>query len=338
MWTRALFGGLTMVPLAVLLAAHRAPNIGASEGPPVNRNANDADSAMWTSMQNVDLRIAARADAPGAVRVRSLRGRVVPTQAGQLPFLDQPESFAIEVSSGTVALDGVGLTTLLNERVFNYRGSPIRSLRVTIENGQLVQRGVIRKGVDLRFTMWSNVTLMGDGRIRAHPTKLTLLGVNGMSLLHALGLKMEKVLDVRGTGGIVAMDGDDMLLDPLRMMPPPQVRGRLASVRIEGDEIVQSFETSREDGQAASVARVDATHRNYIYYRGGALRFGKLTMQPTDLLIADIDTSDRFDLDLARYTDQLRAGYTKTVENNALHTFMPDRSDLKARVAEITNR
>jgi hypothetical protein len=292
------------------------------------------DSTMWTAIRNVDLRVAAKADAEGSLRVRSLRGRVFETQPGRIPFLDDPESFGIDVTSGTVALDGPGLTALLTERVFNYKGSPIRSLRVSVENGQLVQRGVIRKGVDLRFQMWSTVTMTEDGRIRSHPTRLILMGVNGLTLLHALGLKMDKVMDVSGTKGIVAMQGDDMILDPLRMMPPPVVRGRIATVRIEGDEIVQTFASTPADSMFEHLVRVDSSVHNYVYYKGASLRFGRLTMTPTDLLIGDADESDRFDLDLQRYNEQLTAGYTRTLENSALRTWMPDRHDLKAgRVA-----
>ena len=97
------------------------------------------DSTMWTAIRNVDLRVGTKPDEGGSLRVRTLRGRVFETRSGQLPFLDDPDSFGIEVTSGTVALDGAGLTTLLTERVFNYHDSPIRSLRVTVEDGQLVQ-------------------------------------------------------------------------------------------------------------------------------------------------------------------------------------------------------
>jgi hypothetical protein len=318
--------------LVLALSAGRLPPAPAARVP-VN-GGSVLDSTMWTTIRNVDLRVASKADAEGSLRVRTLRGRVFETHPGRIPFLDDPESFGIDVTSGTVALDGPGLTALLTERVFNYKGSPIRSLRVSMENGQLVQRGVMHKGVDLRFQMWSTVTMTEDGRIRSHPTRLILMGVNGITLLHALGLKMEKVMDVSGTRGIIEMQGDDMILDPLRMMPPPVVRGRIATVKIEGDEIVQTFASSPEDSMFNTLVRVDPSVHNYVYYKGASLRFGRLTMTPTDLLIGDADESDRFDLDLQRYNEQLTAGYTRTLENNALRTWMPDRHDLKAgRVA-----
>lgn len=330
--TRAMAISLTAaLPLMALVlggSARPSPATPTERGTALRES--ELDSTMWTTMRNVDLRVGMKADEGGAMRVRTLRGRVVPTQPGKPPFLDDSESFGIEVTSGTVGLDGAGLTTLLNERVFNYGGSPIRKLRVTVENGQLVQRGTIRKGVDMPFQMWSTVTLTDDNRIRSHPTRLILLGVNGLTLLRALGLRMEKVLDVSGTKGIVQMQGDDMLLDPLKMIPPPRVSGRITSVKIEGDEVVQVFETTPADTVFERLVRVDTSVKNFIYYKGATLRFGKLTMWPTDLLISDADESDRFDLDLPRYGEQLTAGYTRTLANNALRTWMPDRDDLKS--------
>src|SRR6266513_1022005 len=120
------------------------------------------DSALWTDMHNVNLRVGAEGSA-AVMHVRTLRGRVIPTTPGAIPFLDDAASFRIAVTSGAVALDGVAMTTLMNERVFNYRGAPIRRLRITFENGQVVQSGVMHKGVDLSFKMWGDLSLTPDG-------------------------------------------------------------------------------------------------------------------------------------------------------------------------------
>src|SRR6266545_4697930 len=87
----------------------------------------------------------------------------------------------------------------------------------------------------------------------------------------------------------VAVDGDDLLLDPEHLLPPPQIRGRLTRAAIENGLIVQQFGTAKASGTIAPTApRVN----NYMYYRGGLLRFGKLTMTDTDLLLVDADQKD----------------------------------------------
>jgi hypothetical protein len=79
---------------------------------------------------------------------------------------------------------------------------------------------------------------------------------------------------------------------------------------------------------------------NYIYFRGGTLRFGRLTMTDTDLQLVDGDSSDPFDFFPERYQRQLIAGYSKNAPPGGLITFMPDQNQ-SARplvVAPITSR
>ncbi|MEO8623184.1 MAG: hypothetical protein ABI625_19060, partial [bacterium] len=109
------------------------------------------DSLLWMDMQNVDLHI----NAKSVMHVRSLRGQVTPTQAGTIAMLDDPKSFRVRATGGTVALDGDGITALLNDVAFNYPGAPIKNLKVRVEDGHVVQTGTLHKGVDIPFQMWA---------------------------------------------------------------------------------------------------------------------------------------------------------------------------------------
>ena len=63
-----------------------------------------------------------------------------------------------------------------------------------------------------------------------------------------------------------------------------------------------------------------------MFYRGGILGFGKLTMHDTDLRMIDADPSDPFDFFPDHYKDQLVAGYSKTTVSGGLQVYMPDYS------------
>jgi len=65
-----------------------------------------------------------------------------------------------------------------------------------------------------------------------------------------------------------------------------------------------------------------------MYYRGGILRFGKLTMVRTDLLLLDADQKDVFDFSPERYNAQLVAGYSKNTPAQGLIVYMPAFADL----------
>ena len=287
-----------------------------------------ADSTLWIEMRNVDLHI----DPKNAMRVRSLQGQVV-TKPGVVAWLDDPASFRIRATSGEVALDGAAITALLNEVALNYPDAPITNLRVTIEDGSVVQRGVLHKGVAIPFQMWSVPRMQPDGRLKLHPDKLKILGVNGLSLMHALGLHLDKMMNLSKARGI-SVSGDDLYLDPLAIIPNPVVDGKLKSVRVDGSYLVQEFFHTADDTIFGSFVRPDPGVRNFVYFRGGTLRFGRLTMADTDLLISDLDEHDPFDLYFPEYNRQLVAGYSKNQPNHGLHAWMVDFGKLGTQAPE----
>jgi hypothetical protein len=68
--------------------------------------------------------------------------------------------------------------------------------------------------------------------------------------------------------------------------------------------------------------------QNYIYHKGGVLRFGKLTMTDADLEIVDQTPLTPFDFSLPDYNRQLVAGYSKNTPTHGLIVFMPDFATL----------
>jgi hypothetical protein len=277
------------------------------------------ESRLWIEMRNVDLHI----DAHAVMRVHRLRGEAVSSAPDEPAVLDDAGSFTVRVTSGTVALTGDAMSALLNGFVFAYKGSPLKRLRVRTSGTQIVQTGIMHKGVDLPFEITATLSLEGDGRIRLHPTRTRILGVNGQKLLGALGLHLDKLLDLRGARG-ASVKGDDFFLEPTKILPPPAIDGRLASIRVEGPEIVQDFVRLPDDSIFDSYARPDSAANNYIFFRGGQLRFGKLLMTDTDLQIVDANERDAFDLYLKEYNRQLTAGTSRTLANLGLRVIMPD--------------
>ena len=95
-------------------------------------------------------------------------------------------------------------------------------------------------------------------------------------------------------------------------------------VRVEGDQVVQTFGAEPDRGARGSLTSPDASARNFMYYRGGSLRFGRLTMQNADMLIVDLNPSDPFAFDLDLYSKQLVAGYSRTLPGMGLEVYMRD--------------
>lgn len=297
------------------------------------REAIDTMPRTWIEMKNVNLRVASDA----VVGIRHLRGEVIPARPGESAFLDSTRSFSIRITSGTVALTSADLGTILNRFVFGYKGSPLRNLRVHTSGSQLVQSGIMRKGVDLKFEITSSVSLTDSGFIRLHPTKVRVMGVNGQSLLNALGLELDDLLDLSKSAA-ARVRGDDIYLDPTKILPPPAIDGRLTAVRVEGDALVQEFAKLPDDTVFSRYARADSAASNYMFFRGGRLRFGRLEMRDTQLQILDLDPSDPFDLFLAEYNQQLVAGYSRNRPNLSLQAFFPDYADLSRGPVPVARR
>jgi hypothetical protein len=295
---------LVLAALALAMEAGAASAPAARGGPPLR-----------VRIQNVHM-IAL----PGVIlEVRSLSGRLAPTRRGAIPIFDDPRSFRIEIDRATTALSTASMSALLNRYTFAYPGAPLRDLALEVKDGKLRQKGILHKGVDVPFEMEGELSVNPDGRLKIHPTSIKVGGVSAKRLLDALGVELVKVIKVREDRG-VALAGDDLLLDPHRLLPPPEIAGRVGAVRLEGDRIVIEFTGARPRELEPPVAKSG----NYMYFRGARLRFGKLTMQDTDLAIVDAHPDDPFLFYLAEYTRQLVAGYSKTLPNKGLVTYMPD--------------
>jgi hypothetical protein len=319
----AVIAGLLAVIDVPSSAASAAPTAFAEALAPRPAPAPDTLPRTWIEMKNVDLRVANDA----VVGIRRLRGEVIPANPGGSAILDTTTSFSIRITSGTVAIESADLSVILNRFVFGYKGSPLKKLRVRMNGAQMVQSGVMHKGVDLKFEITSSLSLTDSGLIRLHPTKVRVLGVNGQSLLHALGMKLDNLLDLSGSKA-ARVKGDEIFLDPAKILPPPAIAGRLTSVRVEGNALVQEFARLPDDSLFTGYARPDSAAPNYLFFRGGRLRFGRLEMYDTQLQILDVDPSDPFDLFLAEYNKQLVAGYSRNRPNLALQAFFPDFTDI----------
>lgn len=110
--------------------------------------------------------------------------------------------------------------------------------------------------------------------------KAAHLPVNG--LLDLLGLKLANLVNTKKVPGVSA-DGNDLILDPKLILPPPHISGRVTAVTLRGNDIVQTF------GEAHPKPLSTEALGNYMAYRKNVLVFGKLTMNDTDMILIDMD-------------------------------------------------
>lgn len=268
-----------------------------------------------TQVEMVDVNI--HLDPELILHIRHLAGKFLPTKKGQPPTFDDKLSYIVAIDSGEIGVSMASMTHAMNTYVFGEPDAPLKNLQLSSEGSQIRQKGTLKKGIGIPFEMVGTISATPDGKIRIHPTQMKVAHLPIKGLLKLFGLDMAKLINTRKTRG-VSVDDNDIILDPARMLPPPQMRGRITAVRVQGDEIIQIF------GKETRASATEQPRSNYMAYRGGILRFGRLTMNNADMQLIDADPKDPFEFFPDHYNAQLVAGYSKTTASGGLRVYMPD--------------
>jgi hypothetical protein len=253
------------------------------------------------------------------LEVRHLVGQFEPTGSKPATF-DDPTTFAIRIADAEVALDMRSLAAMMNRYVFPGENAPLRDLEIATDGTRLRIKGKIRKGVVVPFTLVGEVSATPQGEVEIVPAELHAAGVPVRGLLDFFGVELDDLIKENKAVGI-RIEENAMFLEPRAILPPPQLVGRIVAVSVEGDRLIQSFGGERD---ARAIEPRGAERGNTMTFRGGVLRFGRLTMEPTDLTLVDADPADPFLFSLGDYEKHLVAGYSRTLADGSLVTVMPD--------------
>jgi len=281
---------------------------------------NSAPVPVQTEMHNVLYRFTGNI----AVRIFDLEGSLLPTPNHQLAVFDDPPSFLINMRSATISITTDQLANVMNEHVFAPKDAPLKGLTITASGNLLKIKGKLHSKGDVPFETEGSLSATADGKVRVQARKIRAAHLPVKGFMDLVGLQIEKVINTQKVHG-VRVEGDDLLLDPEQLFPPPQIRGKLTDIKIQGNELLLIF------GVRAAQPGLYKSGGNYMAFLGGQLRFGKLTMDNSDMVLIDTDTKDPFDFFLGHYKEQLAAGYSKNTLQDGLRVHMPDYGKLKVR-------
>jgi len=261
---------------------------------------------------------------PVAVHIAQLQGELVPTKAGAIVFFDDKNSFTLHLNYAEIAISCNALAQVLNENVFSSSDAPIKHLSIESKNNQLIMKGKLPQKADVPFETMGTLSADPDGRIRVHSDHVKAAHLPVKGLMDLLGIDIAGLIDTKKIHGITA-EKDDLILDSEQILPAPHIQGKVTAVRIQGKDIVLTFGTTRPSNIAGQQAG------NYMAFRHSDMRFGKLTMHDSDLIMIDMDPGDPFDFYLDHYQDQLVAGYSKSTPQYGLRVHTRDYNKLKSR-------
>jgi hypothetical protein len=299
--------------LFVLLCAAR-PGIVVGQNSPTN---DKRESRVQTQMRNVVYHFSDTV----VVEIKSLNGELVPLGKNEFPIFDDKDSFNLRISTAEIAIDSSNLANVLNSYVFARPHSPLTELSIIVEKGRLKVKGKLHDKGDIPFETEGTLSPTADGKLRLHSEKIKTMHVPVKGLMGLFGIDLGGLIKEGKVPGVEAQE-DDLILNLEQILPPPHIEGKVVSVRIEGDKIIQVFGGS--DAKPAKNIRTG----NYMAYENNRIRFNKLVMNDADLILIDMDPNDPLDFYLEHYKEQLSAGYTKTTLDSGLRVFIKDFNKL----------
>ncbi len=270
-----------------------------------------------TEMRNVMFHLTPAA----AAHLQVLSGELWPTGKNEMVVFDDKTSFEVRVTNGTVSISPEALSDIMNNYVFAKKDAPLKDLSVSIDKNRLIIKGKLHSKGDIPFGTVGNLSVTSDGRLRVHTEKITALKLPVKGMMGLFGIELANVVNTSKIAGIDT-DKDDLLMDLGTLLPPPHIRGKVMGVRLENNAIVTTF------GDGGRSLPAPKEKGSYMAFQGNPVRFGKLTMEQTDLIVLDLNPTDTLDWDQDHYKEQLVAGYSKITPSFGLRAYAKDYSKL----------
>jgi len=315
----------TLFSLSLLIALVAGSTAAQTEKPasaPVSGTDGTTQTVVRAQIRNVDFHLTDRI----VVHIVSLDGSLT-TKPGEIPVFDDKNSFGIDVDAAKNTLSMTALTNDLNDYVFAKADAPLKKLSASIRGDELAIKGLLVSKGGIPFETAGTLSATPEGMIRVHTTKVSALHLPVKGLMDLLGIDTQEMLNTKKVEG-VTVDKDDLILDPGKLMPPPEMHGHLTYLKIENGAIDLTFGPG--NGKAAPTPiSLSCPARNYLFFKGGSVRFGKLTMSDTDLELIDSSPADPFDFSIDHYSEQLAAGYAKMTRTGGLCVHVPDYEKMK---------
>lgn len=251
------------------------------------------------------------------IYVRWIRGEMEPVKIARDPSLDDVDSFVFHIDRGLIHANVGDIQTFLNSAMAPQ--SPLKNIKLSGEGEQVKLAGTLRKlMMPLPVEIVGTLSPAPNGRIHFAVSKINVLKIPVKALLGGMKIEVKDIVGSEPVKGIEVAQ-NDIYLDTTNLLPPPHIRGQITHIAVKAPDVVVTYgDTTPED--EAELAK----WHNFLRLRGGSVAFGKLTMQQADLTLIDASDDTWFDLDLAKYQDQVVKGYSRMTPEKGLEIFMPD--------------
>jgi hypothetical protein len=271
----------------------------------------------YSVLQNVFLRV----DPEIGAQIAHLEGTLIPKRPGDPVIFDDVRSFVFNIFSGQLSLDNANISRLKNKYVFNYADCPLKDIDISFTPGRISMKGKMKQVIWVPFEMEGTISPTPDGMLIMIPDAIRVSGIPAKGMMDAIGLQTSKLLKLAGDRG-VTLQGNNIILDPTKLFPPPQIAGKVVAVDVQNNKLTLFFDSPQRVPRRVTP---DVNARNYMHVYGGNFLIMNELQRGAELQMVDMNPTDMFDFYLGEYKRHLKAGYVKVMnDQGSLITLMPD--------------
>lgn len=252
-----------------------------------------------------------------------------PLNQGNTVVFDDIKSFMVKVHNANVLISPQTLQGMFNESVFNYPGSNLRNLTVSIEKAGGANH--IKLAGSLKYFLW--IPFEMDTNLRVDKKTNTLvISVNTLEvfgfipatwLIELKPFNLDKLLTLPPNRHLTVHD-NLMMVKPFGLFPPPRIDGQMSAIFVTPTLIQLQF-----NGTNPAFSNIPKPgSANFIYLEGGNAQFGRIRMLDTQVQVVDQRASDLFKFSLLNYLNYLPSSEIKLLENGGVLAYMPDHQGI----------
>ena len=231
------------------------------------------------------------------------------------------DDFVVQVHTANLTIDEKSMAALFNKYVFNYPGSPLFDVQIKVLDGKLRQTAKLKKfGLTLTCELEGQIKANGKGQLVLHPTSIKSNGIPVKGLFDLIGLEVASLINANEDKG-VKIEGNNVILFPDRMIPPPTLRGFCTGATLTPGKITMTF----DDGvKRPEPDYPDKEAKNYILMWGGNVLINNNLVLNTKMQMIDDTPDDPMHYYMPVYREQLQAGTTVATTKGEMLAYLSD--------------
>jgi hypothetical protein len=273
------------------------------------------------------------------INTRRLTATAVPltqSSTGNVVVFDDLKSFMVRVHNAQVLISPQTLQGMFNESVFNYPGSNLRNLTVSIQKAEGANH--IKLAGSLKYFLW--IPFEMDTNLRVdRKTNTLVISVNTLEvfgfipatwLIELKPFNLDKLLTLPPNRHLTVHQ-NLMMVKPFGLFPPPRIDGQMSAIAVMPSLIQLQF--SGNNPAFANLAETGAS--NFIYLEGGNAQFGRIRMLDTQVQVSDQTPGDLFQFSLLNYLNYLPSSQIKLQKDGGIFASMPDHQNIPDMDSQI---